>query len=282
MKNKRHSLGFRFSKAALLAACSLFLTHLQSFASPLLSAGVDLGAAGRTQNWAIFSLGVDLDDTDTLRGRTEVFGNIGVAGTGNITLKGRAVVDGTIAYHTGGLLKQTCGTEILGGTVHKAMTDSILNQGVLDASAASKAAYALSLSTGYPSAINANKSLTLSGSGKVVLKLTDFTLSCNSTLTLQGNAGTAFIINVSNKFSLDGGASVQLASGLTWNNVLFNIRGSGGDVSLKESSELNGIILATDRTVKLSGKSEVFGEIIASRVALSSGSQVTRPPIISP
>jgi hypothetical protein len=44
--------------------------------------------------------------------------------------------------------------------------------------------------------------MTITGPGCVVLKLTDFTLNNKDTLTLQGTAGTAFIINVSNHFSL--------------------------------------------------------------------------------
>ena len=246
----------------------------------LYSSGVNLGAAGRTKQWAIFSLGGGVTDSDALSGNVDITGDIGVAGSGNLTLSGNVLVNGNIYYHTGGTLKLSGNATITGNSYQNASSDSMLDQAVIDAKNASNAAFALPASAGYPTTINTNKSLTLSGSGTVVLKLTDFVMSGNSTLTLQGTAATTFIINVSNTFSLSS-AKVVLSGGLLAANVLYNVRGNGSDISMSSNSELSGTILATNRNASLSGQSSVIGSIIANKVTMSGGSTVKLPPTVS-
>src|SRR4051812_23920531 len=60
--------------------------------------GVDLGKAGRTKEWAIFSLGGGVKDTD-VTGTADVFGDVGVAGNGDIDLTGDAIIHGDLYYH---------------------------------------------------------------------------------------------------------------------------------------------------------------------------------------
>jgi hypothetical protein len=281
MKNS----SFNFSsaaKAVLLALCAVFLTQAPASAD-LLSQGINLGQAGpNLHNWAIFSLGGE-NTPNEFSNNSQVFGDVGLAGSGKLKMSGGSTVFGTVYRRTTGSVNLSNGASITGGIVQNGATDSMLAQGVNDAISGSNAAFALSASAGYPTTVNANSSLTLSGSGNVVLKLTDFVVSSGATLTLQGSASTTFVINVSRNFSLTNGATVQLSGGLTWDNVLFNVRGSGSTVTVNGGSKLlGGILLATDRTVKLDNGSELTGEIIANKVLLAGGSKVTRPPVVSP
>jgi hypothetical protein len=271
----------RSGSVLLLAACGLLLNSFQSSAS-VLSQGVDLGASGPNQpgrNWAVFSLG-GLDDDNTLSGTTDVIGDVGIA-LGDLKMSGNATIDGIGYLRTGGLFSHTGHSTVTGGVIQTASSDSILSQGASDAVSASDAAFALGSSIGYPTTIHANTSLTLSTTGDAVLKLTDFKLSTNAILTLNGPSTGSFVINVTKAFELTSGSSVQLTGGLTWDNVLFNVL-NGGDLKLSGSSQLNGSILATDRTVSLGGSSKVIGEVIAKKVKLAGGSNVTRPPLVSP
>jgi hypothetical protein len=271
------------AKALVLALGAVLLTQASASAGTLLSQGINLGHAGPDlHNWAIFSLGGDSQAND-FSNNSQVFGDVGLAGSAKLNMSGGSKVWGTVYKRTTGTVNLSNGASITGGIVQNAATDSMLAQGVTDAISASNAAFGLSVSAGYPTTVNANSSLTLSGSGNVVLKLTDFVVSSGATLTLQGNASTSFVINVNNNFNVTNGATVKLAGGLTWDHVLFNVRGTGSTVTLTGGSQLmSGILLATDRTVKLDNGVEFKGEIIANKVTLAGGAKVTRLPVVSP
>jgi hypothetical protein len=263
------SLGVFEAKADLFSTC-----------------GVNLGAAGRTKQWAIFTLGAGVTDTDELSGNDDITGDVGVAGSGDINLSGNVIIHGSLYYKTGGKLKMTGNSKITGGTYQNAGSDALLNQGVIDATNASNAAWAHAVSPQYMSKtsirLSSNQSLTLTGAPNecVVLRLTDFVLT-GGTLTLSGSASTAFIINVTNQFSLTAASKIVLSGGVTWDSVLFNVRGSGSDVKLDGQSTLNGILMANNRTVQMAGGSKVIGEIIANKVKLTGGSSVVNPPVTS-
>ena len=81
----------------LFAAASLFLG----------AAGIraDISQAvpefGDLERWAAFSLGGGITDTDTIdnfAGTTDIYGDVGVAGDGNITLSGSATIHGDLYY----------------------------------------------------------------------------------------------------------------------------------------------------------------------------------------
>lgn len=227
------------------------------------------------------SLGASSPDANLIGNGALVEGDVALAGSGSATVNGGAQAVGTVYRKTGGTLTLNNGGVVTGGSVQNASTDSFLNQGVMDANNASNAAFALAASAGYPTTINANSSLTLSGSGTVVLKLTDFMLSSGAALTLQGSATTTFIVNVSKKFSLSNGSRVQLAGGLLWDNVLFNVRGSGTAI-VTGGSIFNGILMANSRTVTVDNSSQVLGEVIANKVKINGSGKVKRPKKVSP
>src|SRR5438046_6573207 len=110
----------------------------------------------------------------------------------------------------------------------------------------------------------------------VVLSLKNFILRDNSSFTPQGTATTTFVINVDKKFSLSGNSHIDLA-GLQWNQVLFNVVGTGQRVSLGGSSIFNGILMANDLTVRLRNDAMVSGELIANRFQISGSSRALHP-----
>jgi hypothetical protein len=124
-------------------------------------------------------------------------------------------------------------------------------------------------------------------SGKYVMKLGNFVLN-NSTLTLNGVAGSAFIINVSNNFSLANGSKIVLTGGLTPSDVLFNVTGSSGTFSIASGSLFQGTLLAYNstssiqRTLTISGANTLTnGELIANKVVVNDGAHVKKPKKMS-
>ncbi len=116
----------------------------------------------------------------------------------------------------------------------------------------------------------------------VTLDLKNFTLRDHATLTLAGTATTSFIINVTRQFSLSGMSKIVLSGGVQWNNVFFNVLGSGSRVSLGGRATLTGTLTASQRIVRLRKRSIVYGSVVASRVLLSATAQIILPPVTSP
>jgi len=104
-----------------------------------------------------------------------------------------------------------------------------------------------------------------------------------STLTLDGAAGSAFVLNISGKFDLSGASKISLTGGLTVSDVLFNIRGNNSTFSISGNSIFNGTLLAynpagAQRTLQITGHdTEVNGEVLAHKITLQSGAHVKKP-----
>jgi len=246
--------------------------------------GIDLGAAGDTYHWAIFSLGgnVSISDITYNPSFADVLGNIGQAGKSTVSVvKGR--VQGDVWVHTGGSVGVSGGA-ITGSILQGSTYDTVLNHGVSDATSASLFANSLAATPGSLSTIHlSNSSLSISAGSiaNYVMHITDFVLS-SSTLTLSGTASQHFIIDVTGNFSLSGASQVLLSGGLTPQDVLFNIVGSSpSSIGLSGGSSLKGIVLAPNRMVTLSGGSSDLGEVIAQKITLSGSSQVHNP-LVSP
>lgn len=267
-----------------LSVCALFLlASLVAKADIFSVSGVDLGAAGRTDEWAIFTTGAVKGKANTNQfTAADVFGNVGIGGNRPLQAIG-TIVDGDVYYGSRGRLTVSNGSSVTGDIYHDAVADAVLRQGVIDAMNASRFAASLSVSPQYSRLSNISlksQNLTLTGSGSTVLRLTNFALN-HGTLTLQGTAGTAFIINVRRQFSLTNGSQIVLSGGLQASDVLFNVRGSRGLVRLDQQSNFNGILLATNRTVQIGNGSSVYGSIIAGRVITRGNVTITHPPIVS-
>jgi hypothetical protein len=272
---------FTLKKRAPLVFLGLFFVGVFSAHANLLLA---LPEAGDLERWGVFSLGAGVF-SDHLNNKISITGDVGVAGNGNNDLDGNALITGDYYYRSNGTLDMSGNASITGTRFHN--QDAQLDNGVAEAIAASNHAFSLVPTralTDIALGGNGPQALTVTGAPgeTVVLSLRSFTMRGDSTFTLQGTATTIFIINVKRQFSLTDRARIVLSGGVTWDDVLFNVRGKGSTVTLSEKADFQGVLLATKRTVQLSGHSEVDGEIIANKVLLKGASQVIRPPLASP
>ena len=236
---------------------------------------------GDLERWTVFSLG-DGNNFSRAFGHALIDGDLGLAGNGNLLMGGYATVNGDVYDRSNGTVLTFQHAFIAGSIFHN--QDALLDNGVNEAIAAS--AHAFSLTPNRPSTsvkLLGNHAITITGAPgeTVVLSLKNFILRDNSSFTLQGTATTTFVINVNKKFSLSGNSHIDLA-GLQWNQVLFNVVGTGQRVSLGGSSVFNGILMANDRTIKMKADATVSGELIANRLKIRGSTRVLHPPVISP
>jgi len=235
---------------------------------------------GDLERWTVFSLG-DGHSFSRAFGHAFIDGDLGLAGNGNFLMGGHATVNGDVYDRSNGTVLTFQNSFITGSIFHN--QDALLDNGVNEAIAAS--AHAFSLTPNRPNTtvkLLGNHALTITGAPgeTVVLSLKNFILRDNSSFTLQGTATTTFVINVRKKFSLSGNSHIDLV-GLQWEQVLFNVVGTGQRVSLAGNSVFNGILMANDRTIKMKGDATVSGELIANRFKLRGSSHVRHPPIVS-
>ncbi len=237
---------------------------------------------GDLERWAVLSLGSN-SSNDRLSGSALVQGDFGAAGAGSLTVKDNATISGNV-YYGRGRSERIAGSGTMTGTRFRDQ-DFILNDAVNEAMAASEAAANFAATRNF-SQINLEQSQNLGLSGApgetVVLSLRDFRMSGNSTLTLQGAPDTTFIINVTRQFSLSDNARIVLAGGVSWNDVLFNVRGKGSSVRLSGNAWLEGILLANQRSVRLRDQAVIQGELIADSVRIQGAGQINHPAVVSP
>ncbi len=245
--------------------------------------GVDLGAAGRTKTWAVFTLltnkdGKKPEGKDELNSGAKVIGDFGAAGKGDVKLSGHAMIVGDLYAHTGGKIEKTDKGRLMGSLFQDAATDDLLEQASMDARNASTFAASLATSPQFSSLreinLNDSKEMTITGDGCTVLSLKNFKLSGDSVLTLTGTAGTAFVINVKNDFKLTGDARIVLGGDLTAADVLFNVVGTGGKVEVSGKARGSGILLAARREGKFSGSSVWTGEVITNKIRMDGSARI--------
>jgi hypothetical protein len=245
---------------------------------------------GDLLRWGAFSLGGGVTSADTIDefvGTTDIYGDVGVAGDGNITMTGNATIHGDLWWRSNGTLSMKGNSKVTGNQRHGATYDSQLDNGVTYANNASTQAASFSSSLAYAGITSITSSLTLNAQhdmpgNKTVLNITDLVLTSHSVLTLNGTASDVFIINVSKNFSLTAQSAIVLTGGLGWDDVLFNVKGKGGDVTLDGQSTLNGVLMATQRTINNAGGSTIRGEAIANKIKLAGSAQIIHPPATSP
>ncbi|HLW35088.1 MAG TPA: collagen-binding domain-containing protein [Chthoniobacterales bacterium] len=210
---------------------------------------------------------------NTITGPSFVTGNYGLGG-GKLSITGSSKITGKLVKATGTQLNTSGQGTVTGGV---STDDAQLDSAFADAAALSDAAAMEAVTPAYASLTSVNGSMTITGAPgqKVVLSLQDFKLNGGATFTLQGTATTSFIVNVSKTFALTGGSKIVL-SGVPPENVLFNIRGTGSQVSFSGGSSMSGILLAMNRKVDLSA-GHVLGKVIANQVVITSGGSVITP-----
>jgi hypothetical protein len=169
------------------------------------------------------------------------------------------------------------------GNNHGADSESLRDEAIADSTGASEFISSMAWPPHdlLPSINLENRDLTITGSGQTTLNLRNFIIK-GGTLTLQGTAGTDFIINVRNTFRLSDSAKVVLSGGLQPWDVHFDVIGTGWPAVIRQHSILTGFIQATHRMVLVIGHSDVFGYVTASKVKLIRDGKITPPPSVSP
>jgi hypothetical protein len=232
------------------------------------------------ERWTAFSVGGGNPWSEAY-GHAFIDGDLGLAGNGGFFMRGHATVDGDIYdWHHGWVV--SLDHSVITGSIFRDQ-DAFLERCLAEALAASDYAFGLTPNRSNTSVnIRGHQNITITGAPgeTVVLSLKNFILKGNSSFTLEGTATTTFIINVSKKFSLKGNSHIDLV-GLQWNQVLFNIVGTGDKVVLKGNSSFDGILMANNRTIEVKGHATVEGEIIANRLRFRGWSRVLHPSIVS-
>jgi len=272
--------------------------------------GLDLGYAGRigymggtTPEWAIYVYGagtansrfnaLDISSSPDATG-LQVDGNIALAGVySTLTVSGQTSINGDRYEQTTSteLIKST-GT-ITGSRFSSSTINSQLNSGAASLKNVSIAAAGLTATAGSPTSLNIGKNQSrifdnTPFGGKYVMNLSSFVMGGGNngnggTLTLNGAAGSAFVLNISGAFSLGGNAKILLTGGLTVSDVLFNITGSNSTFTIGGDALFNGTLLAynssgAQRALQITGhNTQINGELLAYKISLQSGAHVKKP-----
>jgi len=266
----------------------VFLGLLHLAASPVSAifiGSVDLGTAGPDRYTL---LTIETGTKLTANDQSAITGNVGIlGGAGQYSNSGDAFIDGTV-FLAG---PQSIDPSLAANIVTNA--DAQLQQARTDALNAASFAAGLAPTitsgqplSGDPVSINAGFGhITIAGgAGTNVINLYNLNLTDNDVLTLDAPVGAAFIINITNDFKINGstsGGRIELSGGLTPFNVLYNLVGSGNDVSFTGGSandvpnaQIYGTILAPERSVQFT-PGIVFGEVISggSELTFTSGAE---------
>ena len=264
---------------------------------------LDLGLAGRTHRWAIFTYGsgtsgspftaIDVSSpTSTTQFGYQIMGDIAMAGAySNLKVSGYGSVSGDRYEHTTSTETGVPPNAVIAGSRFSSSTlDSYAVQAINSLKNVSTTAAGLTKTSGSPSSINmSGGTMNFSNSGnpfngKYVMNLSSLTLNNGAVLNLSGAAGSAFVVNVSGAFSLNNSSQIALSGGLTPSDVLFNVTGNSGAFSILGNSLFQGTLLAynksgAQRTLTVDGANTLIrGEIIANKVVVSGGAKVRKPP----
>jgi hypothetical protein len=231
--------------------------------------GLDLGYAGRTSTWAIYTYGsgtasshftaLTISSPNGSSQPDQVSGNVALAGDySDLLLSGYGSLTGDVYKKTTGRVTSLDHSVRIGQIYddsNAAGTSTRLNGGITSLKNVSIQAAGLTATSGMPTTINTNGSQTnwvfnlgLTGTnittganrvyyvpstslGKLTMRLTDFVLTTSSTVTFNGTSGMAAVINVSNNFNLSKVSEVRLTGGLDISDVLFNVTGDNSKTS---------------------------------------------------
>jgi hypothetical protein len=205
-----------------------------------------------------------------------IVGNVGVAGTtsGNFSDWGTPI---TGSLYLGG--SQTAnfsgGVTASGGILNGQST--LLSAAASAATSASTTFSGLTPTQSVAGGQITGTTITAGNQGGLnVINLSNISLGNGQVLTLNGSAGTEFILDDSGGMSLNS-AQIVLTGGLTANDVVYNVTGNTVQTSggLNNESVLAGTILAPNENVQLT-PGALTGEIIGGKnISIASGASVS-------
>lgn len=164
------------------------------------------------------------------------------------------------------------------------VSNSILgSQGAFEPNERSGSSFAFSTSTSSDIRLSGFQTQTLScpPGETVTFNLQNFVLTGHSTLTLSGDATGTFIFNVTKQFSLTHSARIVLSGGIQWNQVFFNVLGTGPRVTLSGESHLIGTLTANQRVVRMNDHAIAYGKVFAKRIIIRQAAQIIPGSIVS-
>jgi choice-of-anchor A domain-containing protein len=279
--NRKYALPHQALRGCFLCVGLMVLAALP--AAAVFVGSVDLGTAG-PDNYTLLT--VNTATKLTANNESAITGNVGLlGGAAKFSTSGDAFVDGTFFVAGPTSIDPSRAAVVVTNAdaqLEKARTDAF-NAASFAAGLAPTITMGLPL-TGIPTSINGGFGhVTLTGGvGTNVLDLWDLMLSNNDVLTLDAPAGSAFILNISHDFKINGstnGGRIELSGGLTPLDVLYNVKGAGSDVAFTggttdnvPNAQIYGTILAPDRSVQLTS-GIVFGEVVSGgqELTLTSG-----------
>jgi hypothetical protein len=187
-----------------------------------------------------------------------------------VQIAGDAHIDGTL-YLDAGAQSEGDASAVAGGTV----------QGDISESQALIIDFITSLTSLSPTQeydhISSDKTLQSTGRLNVVA-INDFALSAGQKLTLHGEASDIFILNIGGNVSIGDRSGIVLAGGLMPTNVIINNLGSGRDIQIGVSDEIDGTVIAYNRGINVGGNDTIRGTLIAGDgVAMNGGNSSWSP-----
>jgi hypothetical protein len=269
---------------------------------------ISLNSAGPT-NWELLAVGngtdggsITIGTGDSVTSASVPPAAVGLVGpsTGlELTMSGTGLIQGPVDMGNNGTINIASTNSIGGGIYGLSLAGSkygntytnvseatVLNAARAAALSANAAATALPTSSAFAGITSINLSTsseTLTGTaGENVLNLTNLNISGNQVLTLDAPAGSQFILNVSNQFSLDSG-TIAVGGGLNFSNVIVNLAPGAQAVDLTDCQKpkpnpfcMTGIVLAPYQCAQLS-YGTLYGELIAENISLCTCGNVQMP-----
>jgi hypothetical protein len=260
------------------------------------TARADFVGLGSSANYAVLGMGGTTtvgSDFEVYQSGTVVNGNVGVGPFSTFTHGMDATINGSLDYHftspsTGNVTLPVITGPISGGTNPTDMRPAVL------AAIAANAAYAALAPTQTFSTLTENQVINGVSGLNVIRVTSDVTLK--ETLRLNGPADSQFVFQITDSTTTPGhdvltlsGMTMLLGGGLTGDNILWDLSGGGGDVSISSGSNVYGTFLAPYRTFLGDHMNLLLGRVIAGGspnpadgesnfLSIHSGSQITMPP----
>jgi hypothetical protein len=243
----------------------------------------ELGAAA---NFAGLELSADSSQNSTdefaiSKNTTSITGNVGVAANGYLNYSGGGTITGTIYAGSGATVSISGGSSATGGVVepYAAMTQIV-------ADAANAATYYAGLTaTQTFSSISGSRTFTGTGGLDVIDINGNVDFEKGDALTISGNASDQFVINIDassgEDLQFNGGSSIVL-NGVSASQVVFNLIGSGTELSTTGDSDTSAVFLAENGSIDISGGVHDSDFISGGTLTFQSGVNITQAAGFTP
>jgi choice-of-anchor A domain-containing protein len=211
-----------------------------------------------------------------------VFGDVGIAPGGKLSVTGSQFITGAVFLGAGATFQNSTHSAPGGGV----QTNADLSGAISDAFNASADLSSRSCEQTFAT-WSSDMTVTATHGGLYVVCVGDVVLNGGKVVTLTGNGvGPIFVINVSGKFVLTGGSDIVAASDVNPADILYNIVGRGSDVAMNGggggldccNATVDGTLLAPDRRIALSPGLVRGGAVVSGLdISIVSGARVTCP-----